>query len=117
MPHWFGPKEIQLPNTLHIERRVKCSINDCNALVDVHIIGRGGTKSPEMWVIVFEGRFYAPIVQRKRNIHLDLMVALNLHYWGCRNLFAELIAPDNPSLVRIKRVKSDSPGKLYERSL
>lgn len=64
----------------------------------IHSYSRGGSRSPELWVIAYGGRRITPFEQRVRNWLIPVPTLLRLIYHFSSESIGDLIYKDNPLL-------------------
>lgn len=67
---------------------------------EIMFLGRGGSKSPEMWVIKYKGRLITPFEQRLKGWSFPLDTLLKKIYKD--EIIANLVYNENPFLAMIK---------------
>jgi hypothetical protein len=97
---------------ISVHHKIDCEVDGKPRQLTVEEYGRGGTKSPEMWVIVCDGKRYVPRAQRLARITVTLNGLFKIVY-APAGLFKDLVYKTNPFMEMIP--KNETWGGKYIR--
>lgn len=76
-------------------------VRGIDAVGNIHIYGRGGTKSPETFILEYKGKLYSPIQQKHRQVQPSMPTMMMLLYWNAP--IRGLLYESNPLLGMIPK--------------
>lgn len=91
---------VSLKNVKYTLNSELCTFNGHPVRCKIHVIGRTGTKAPEMCLIEYKGRIYTPYMQKHFKLNAGILATLKIVYSGPT---AGLLYSANPFLKMIPK--------------